>query len=117
MAKYRTGRINEAVAKELAIALREARDPGIAGELITVTRAEVSPDLKTARVFVSAMTEDKASEKAVFASLKRATPMFRRHLAQTLNLRVTPDLAFVPDYSIQHGARIAELLKQVSTEE
>ena len=114
MAKYRRGRINEALAEELAIALREARDPGIVESFITVTRAEVAPDLRNAKVYVSHMGEN---EKEVLAALKRATPMLRRHLAQTLNLRLTPELLFVPDHSIEHGARISELLEQIRREE
>ena len=110
MAKYRRGRINEALAEEVAIVLREAADPGIALSFVTVTRAEVAPDLRNAKVFVSHMGE---SDKEVLAALKRATPMIRRHLAETLNLRLTPDLYFVADHSIEHGARISELLEQI----
>ena len=112
MAKYRQGRINEALAEELAIALREARDPGIAEAFVSVLRAEVAPDLRNAKIYVSHLAE---SDKEVLAALKRATPMLRRHLAQTLNLRLTPELYFVADHSIEHGARISELLSQIQT--
>ena len=114
MAKHRRGRINEAVAEELAIALREAADPGIVEAFITVTRAEVAPDLKIAKIYFSHMGE---SDKEAIAALTRATPMLRRHLAQTLNLRITPDLIFSADHSIEHGARIAELLEQIHRED
>ena len=112
MAKYRRERINDAVAKELAISLRELRDPRIAGGFVSITRAEVAPDLKFARVYFSTMGD----EKEVGAALKKATGYFRRHLATTLNLRVTPELSFYSDHSIEHGARIAELLRKIETE-
>ena len=53
------------------------------------------------------------SDKEVLAALRRATPMFRRHLAETLNLRITPELTFAADHSIEHGARIHKLLAEI----
>ena len=109
MAKYRRGRINDAIAEELAIALREARDPRIASALVSVTRADVSADLKIANVYFSCLGD----KKEVLAALRSATGMLRHHLASTLNLRITPDLLFHPDSSIEHGAHIAELLHKI----
>ena len=109
MAKYRRGRINDAIAEELAIALREARDPRIASALVSVTRADVSADLKIANIYFSCL----GNKKEVLAALRSATGMLRHHLASTLNLRITPELLFHPDSSIEHGAHIAELLHQI----
>lgn len=114
MAKYRRGRINEALAQELSVALRDARDPGLAEAFISITRAEVAPDLRNAKVYFSHMGEN---DKEVLAALRRATPMFRRHLAETLNLRITPELTFAADHSIEHGARIHRLLAEIKEEE
>ena len=115
MAKYRRGRINEALAQELSVALRDARDPGLAEAFISITRAEVAPDLRNAKVYFSHMGD---SDKEVLAALRRATPMFRRHhLAETLNLRLTPELTFAADHSIEHGARIHQLLAEIKEEE
>ena len=50
-------------------------------------------------------------------ALGRAAGMLRRHLAMTLNLRITPELIFAADHSIAHGARIAELLRQIHEED
>ena len=55
MAKYRRGRINDAVAEELAVALREVRDPRVINNFVSITRAEVAPDLKFATVYFSCM--------------------------------------------------------------
>lgn len=113
MASYRKGRINEAIARELSIALREARDPVIATSFVSVTRAEAAPDLKIAKIYFSHLSGE---EKEVKRALERATGMLRRHLAETLNLRITPDLIYAPDRSGAHGARISELLHQIEQE-
>ena len=114
MSKYRKGRINEAIAQELSVALREARDPVIAASFVSVTRAEAAPDLKIAKIYFSHLSGE---EKEVKKALERATGMLRRHLAQTLNLRITPELIYAPDRSGAHGARISELLHQIHEED
>lgn len=114
MSKYRKGRINEAIAQELSVALRDARDPVIASSFVSVTRAEAAPDLKIAKIYFSHLSGE---EKEVKRALERATGMLRRHLAQTLNLRITPELIYAPDRSGAHGARISELLHQIHAED
>ncbi len=109
MAKYRRGRINDAVAKELAIALGDVREPKVVNNFVSITRAEVAPDLKYATVYFSCMGDfDEARE-----GLKKCAGMLRHHLAITLNLRITPELNFVKDGSMEHGARIAKLLDEI----
>ena len=112
MAKYRRGRINDAVAQELAIALGEVREPKVVNNFISITRAEVAPDLKYATVYFSCIGDSKESEEG----LKKCTGMLRHHLATTLNLRITPELHFVKDGSIEHGAKIARILEEISAE-
>ena len=109
MSKYRKGRINDAVAQELAIAMREVRDPRVVNNFVSITLAEVSPDLKLAKVYFSAMGDAKEAQ----AGLEKVKGILRHHLATTLNLRITPDLIFANDSSIEHGAHIAKLLKQI----
>ena len=109
MAKYRRGRINDAVAQELAIALGSVREPMVVNNFISITRADVAPDLKYASVYFSCIGD---SEEAA-QGLKKCTGMLRHHLAVTLNLRITPELHFVKDGSIEHGAKIAKLLDEV----
>ena len=112
MAKYRRGRINEAVANELATALGEIREPKVVNNFVSITRAEVAPDLKYASVYFSCIGDAKAAAEG----LKKCTGMLRHHLAKTLNLRITPELNFVKDGSIEHGARIAKLLEDIKSE-
>ncbi len=109
MAKYRRGRINDAVAQELAIALGNVREPKVINNFVSITRAEVAPDLKYATVYFSCIGDSGEAAEG----LKKCTGMLRHHLAATLNLRITPELHFVKDGSIEHGARIARLLDEV----
>ena len=109
MAKYRRGRINDAVAQELAVCLRELRDPRLIDNFVSITRAEVAADLKVARVYFSALGNGKEARAALIA----AQGKLRHHLAVTLNLRLTPELLFTEDGSIEHGAHIARLLSDI----
>ena len=111
MANYRRGRINDAVAKELAIALGNVREPKVNNNFVSITRAEVAPDLKYAAVYFSCMGD---ADEAL-GGLKKCTGMLRHHLAVTLNLRITPELNFIKDGSIEHGAKIARLLEEVKS--
>ena len=112
MANYRRGRINDAVTQELAIALREVREPKVIDNFVSITRAEVAPDLRNATVYFSCMGDSKESAEG----LKKCTGMLRHHLAVTLNLRITPELRFVKDGSIEHGAKIAKFLEEINAE-
>lgn len=112
MAKYRRGRINDAVAQEMAIALRELRDPRLTDYFVSITRADVAADLRVAKIYFSAMGDETAFAEAKKA-LEKAEGKLRHHLAVTLNLRITPNLLFVADGSMEHGAHIARLLEDI----
>ena len=110
MPKYRRGRINDEIQKEMAAILREVKDPRVKDAFVSVTGAEVTADLKYAKIFYSALRGD---EKELSRGLKSSTPFIRGELARRLNLRITPELTFIRDTSLQHGAHIATLLHQI----
>ncbi|MBQ8850175.1 MAG: 30S ribosome-binding factor RbfA [Clostridia bacterium] len=110
MANYRRGRINDEMQKELAMALREVKDPRVKDAFISVTAVDVTPDLKYAKVYYSAMMGDK---KEVAKGLKSSAGYIRKMLAQRMNLRMTPELTFYEDHSIAHGAHISKLLNSI----
>lgn len=110
MANYRRGRINDEMQKEVAVILREVKDPRVCDAFISVTAAEVTPDLKYAKIYYSAMRGD---PKEVRQGLKSSAGFIRRQVAQRLNLRATPELTFVEDTSIAYGARIQSLLSSI----
>jgi ribosome-binding factor A len=110
MAKYRQGRINDEVQKEMAQIVREIKDPRVSGTMICVTAAQVTPDLKFAKIYYSVLGGDK---KEVAQGLKAASGYIRRQIAQRLNLRITPEFTFILDESIEHGAHIASILNTI----
>ena len=72
----------------------------------------MTPDLKYAKIGFSSMTGDKAEIKKGLVS---ASGFIRKRLAETLNLRITPELSFVPDDSIEYGAHINSLFRKIGT--
>ena len=116
MAKYRRGRINEEIQKEMTMILRKVKDPRVSDAFISVTAADCTADLKYAKIYYSALSGDK---KEIAKGLKAATGFIRRELASSLNLRITPELTFLPDDSVAYGAHIASILNglEISPEE
>ena len=113
MAKYRQGRINDEVQKEMAQIVREIKDPRVSGKMICITAAQVTPDLKFAKIYYSFLTGD---EKELRKGLKAAAVFIRGGLAKRMNLRITPELTFVRDTSLEYGAHINKLLVKVEDE-
>ena len=108
MASSRMGRINEEIQRELAALLPTVKDPRVSG-MISVTAVETTPDLKYAKVYISAL--DKSAEDQVLKGLKSAAGYLRRELGRALDLRSTPELSFVRDDSIDKGAHILQMLR------
>ena len=112
MPSNRIGRINEEIQRELSGQLRRLKDPRVSQVgMVSITRVDTTGDLRYARVYVSVL--DKTREKDALKGLKSAAGFLRRELGQALQLRYTPELQFLPDDSIQHGAHILEVLRQV----
>jgi ribosome-binding factor A len=112
MPSNRIGRINEEIQRELSGQLRRLKDPRVSQVgMVSITRVDTTGDLRYARVYVSVL--DKAQEKEVLKGLKSAAGFLRRELGQALQLRYTPELQFISDDSILHGAHILEVLRQV----
>ena len=113
MANYRRGRINDEVTKEVAQILREVKDPRGRNAFVSVPGAEVTPDLKYAKIYYSFLNGD---EKELRKGLKAAAVFIRGGLAKRMNLRITPELTFVRDTSLEYGAHINKLLVKVEDE-
>lgn len=113
MANFRRGRINEEMAKEITEILRTVKDPRVTSALISITGVDCTPDLKFAKVYYSSIG-GKDDDDGVKKGLASANGYIRTKLAQNLNLRQTPELKFIRDTSIEHGAYIEKLLNSVS---
>ena len=96
--------------------LRRLKDPRVSQVgMVSITRVDTTSDLRYARVYISVL--DKDQEKDVLKGLKSAGGFLRRELGRALQLRYTPELQFIADDSIQHGAHILEILRQVERQD
>lgn len=110
MPSNRIGRVNEEIQRELSSLIRTVKDPRVADAgMVSVTAVETTPDLKYAKIYVSALNKDSSGQ--LLKGLKSAAGYLRRELGQRLNLRATPELSFVRDDSIDKGAHILDLLR------
>lgn len=106
-------RINGEVQKVLSTLIsREIKDPRI-NPMTSVVSVEVSPDLKTAKVYISVLGDDESKE-STRRGLKSASSYMRGQLAKTLNLRNTPELTFIIDSSIEYGVHMSKLIAEVN---
>lgn len=109
-------RINGAVQKELSNIIRgEIKDPRI-HPMTSVVAAEVSPDLKVCKAYVSVLG-DEEDRKETLEGLKSAMGFIRTRLAQGVNLRITPEIVFVMDQSIEYGVNMSKLIDDVSRQD
>lgn len=107
----RLGRIEEEYKKELSqIIGYELKNPNVTG-LISVTKVKVTNDLKYARVYVSVLNAKNV--KDTIAGLKKSSGFIRSELARRVNLRNTPELIFELDDSLEYGAKIDTILKEI----
>ncbi len=102
-------RTNEDVRYVLSQLLPRVKDPRVQqGGLISITRAEVTGDLRYCKVYVSVLGD--LNEKDFKKGLKSAAPWLRHELGRSLDLRYTPELIFELDKSIAHGAHMSALI-------
>lgn len=114
MAFHRAQRVAEQIKKEVAQILRdELKDPRIG--FATITSVEISSDLRYVKIFVSVYGSEE-EKKQTLEALNNASGFIRREIGQRIKLRYTPEIMFKFDESIEHGARIAEILNKIHAE-
>lgn len=115
MSKFRIDMISEEIRREVDKIIREdMHDPRMGGTFC-ITRAEVTRDLRYAKMYVSVLEDDKAA--GVMSALKSAAGFIRRELGHNLSLRYTPELQFVHDQNIAYGVHIASVLRGITPSE
>ncbi len=107
--KHRQLRVNELVKRELSAII--ARELNFEGALVSVNAVDVSPDLKSAHVFVS--TLGAANGESVIGKLEAHRPALQVELSRHVVLKYTPHLTFHLDDSIERGARVLEILQDL----
>ncbi len=110
---YRIERVNTLIRREISELIQhELKDPRL-DEFIGVTEVDTSPDLKIAKIYISAMSGQQEEQK-ILGILNSAAGFLRTALANKVNLRYTPELHFIWDNSIEHGDKILRLIDEVT---
>ena len=112
----RMTRINDEISKELSQIFRgELKDPRI-GAITSVIKVETTQDLKFCKVYVSILG-DGEEKKKVMEGIKNAGGYIRHLIAERINLRVTPQLIFKLDDSLEYSIRMSKLIEEISEKE
>lgn len=112
----KNSRINGEVQKVLAEVIRgEIKDPRIS-PMTSVVSAEVAPDLKSAKAYISVLGDEEA-QKNTLAGLRSAEGFIRGRLAKEVNLRNTPEILFIMDQSIAYGVDMSFKIDQVMADQ
>lgn len=115
----RTSRLNGEYQKEISAIVSgklKNRDPRLTG-LISVTEADVAPDLKTANIYVSIFSPSEDRKKLDFQILKENAAFIRHELSQVMRMRTVPVLTFRLDESMEYGSKMDELFKKIHENE
>lgn len=108
MARYRPTRIGELLQAEIAqLLLRQLKDPRLS--MATISRVEVSSDLRHACIYISRIGSE-TEQQAALQGFEHAAGFIRGQLGKHLKLRYTPELTFKLDTTIAYGVRISRIL-------
>ena len=106
--QQRLRRVADQIQRELSGLLQsQLKDPRVG--MVTITGVEVSPDLAHAKIFFSTLGDAEALGHTL-NGLKHAAGFLRSQLGKQLRLRVTPELRFLYDPSVEHGAHLSQLI-------
>jgi len=109
----RTERLNHLIQSEISeLLFKHVNDPRLSG-MISVTRVETTSDMRSAKIFISALGED-LEKDAIIKGFTSASGFLRRELAHRLNTRITPELSFQFDDSIERGVNLVSLIDRVA---
>lgn len=106
-------RINDEIRKEISEILRaDMKDPRI-GVITSVIKVDTTNDLKYCKVYISILGDDDKKQE-VMEVIKGASGYIRSLIANRINLRVTPELKFVLDDSLEYSFKIDKIIKDIN---
>ena len=109
----RNERVRKTLMKEIAdIIQKDIRDPRIAG-VISITDIDISHDNSFAKVYFSVFAPEDAKQKTIEA-LEENVPRIRYEVGKRIRLRLTPELRFIPDDSLERGTKVMDLIDKIS---
>ena len=107
-------RLNHVIQEEISmILMKEVKDENI--KFVTITGVETTNDLSFSKIYYTVRNQDKLSETQ--EALEKASSFIRTKLANTIDIRHTPELRFIYDKSIAYGEHIEELIEKIKEEE
>ena len=107
-------RLNHVIQEEISmILMKEVKDENI--KFVTITGVETTNDLSFSKVYYTVRNQDKLNETQ--EALEKASSFIRTKLANTIDIRHTPELRFIYDKSIAYGEHIEELIEKIKEEE
>jgi len=110
----RMDKINEEIRHQVSLILqRDINDPRIG--FVTITRADVSPDLKSAKIYFTTIEKDKSFDDTV-RGLERSTGFIRKLIAQRVRMKFAPEIRFIYDEAEKKNNRIEEILDIIHKE-
>jgi len=110
----RNERVRKALMKEIAdILQREIRDSRISG-IVSILDVEVSHDNSYAKVYYSVFGGGEEAKEKTIEAIKQNTPKIRHEVGKRIRLRLTPELRFIYDESIERGAKVNEIIEKLS---
>ena len=109
----RNERVRKTLMKEIAdIIQKELKDSRIHG-VVSITDIEMAHDNSFAKVYYSVLAGDKDKENTIKA-ITDNTSKIRYEVGKRVRLRLTPELRFIPDNSLERGAHVTELINKIS---
>ncbi len=112
MPSHHIDRINDDIRRVLADKLPQVKDPRVQqGAMLTVTHTDTTADLRHCKVYVSVLGQ--YDQRQMLRGLRSVSGYLRRELGRSLDLRYTPELTFLLDDSIAHGAYINRLINDL----
>lgn len=109
MANHNLSRLTEDVKREISAALPEIKDKHVSGEIVSISRVEITSDLSYCKIYVSVLGSEAKTDAAVKALEKSAGFIVRRINAR-IKMRKMPRLIFLPDNSQEYYERITGIL-------
>jgi ribosome-binding factor A len=107
----RSDRVAERIRADISeLLLKKVHDPRIG--FVSITRVKASDDLRNMTVYVSAFGQDEAAKKRTLDGLKSATPFLEREVFRGLNIKVSPELIFRLDDSLEKGQQVLQSIKE-----
>ena len=107
----RIHRVNDLLQEVANEVMRQVKDPAVEGALITITSVNVSPDLSSARFYVTVMGKPVAE---VVEGLNRASGFFRREITRQVSLKRVPSIQFLYDDTLDHAMHVQKLLHEAA---